>query len=391
MRGSLVVAAVAGLAFGGVGLSGSANAGVFSSAARADLHASPVVDAAWWGNLFDSQEQQYTRQTWRELSRDDRHALRLEWKAARHAAKHGDNSLMTALMSKYSGSSSTAGSTGFTSGSGSSGTGSTGSSSGVTSAFSTSTTGSGSGSTGGTSSFLGSLSTTTVSYTSATSALDPTARQAGGLPGSNYLALPTYGVTSTTGTINLSSGLMTSWLEHSTLLAGFDANGNVTFEPLKAGAHIIGVIGGTNIKSISFGPNNAISFSLIDPTKDGDFSYILGFADGSTRTVNGNPIYVQYSKLFGNNFQDFTSAGTTSFSIPFSEIFANFSNPNAKNLKIAGIGVSDGVSNLFIDYKNQVVTGTLTNGQLGRLGITVTDGFTADTITKTIKFTASPV
>lgn len=368
MRGSLVVAAAAGLAFGGIAFSVPADAGVLSSASRAGLQSSHVVQVAWWGKLG------YDRQTWKGLSKEDRHALRLEWRSARHAAKHGDDSLMTVLLAKYGSSSSSA--------AGSEGSGSTGSTSAVTSSGGTAG--------GGTGTLFSSLSTKTVSYTSAASALDPTAREKGGLPGSNYLALPTYGITSTTGTINLSSGLMTSWLEHSTLLSGFDANGNVTFEALKAGAHIIGVTGGTNVKSIGVGPGNAISFSLIDPTKDGDFSYTIGFADGTTRTVNGNPIYVQFSKLFGKNFQDLTDAGKSSFSIPFSEIFANYSNPNAKNLTIAGIGVTDGVSNLVIDTKNQVVTGVLTNGNQGRLGITVTDGFTADTVTKTIKFNASP-
>jgi hypothetical protein len=295
---------------------------------------------------------------------------------------------MTALLAQGSGGSSfttSAGGSAFTSST--SGSGSTGLTTGSTGTTSTNT-----GAGGGAGTLLNSLSATTVSFTSATSAIDPTKRQAGGLPGSNYLALPFYGVKDFSGTINLSSGLMTSWLEHSTLLAGFDSNGNVTFEPLKAGAHIIGVTGGTNVKSIGFGANNSISFSLIDPTQNGDFSYVLGFADGSTRTVNGNPIFVNQTKLLGQNFDNQTAPGSRSFSIPFSEIFGNFSNPNGKTLSIAGIGVTDGVSGLKIDTKNQVVTGLLQNGHdLGHLGITVTDGFTADTVTKTIKFTASPI
>jgi len=389
MRGSAVLVVAAGLALGGATFSLPASAGALSAAAsHAEGYSSSVVKVAWWGNLG------YDRDSWHSLDRSTRHDLRVQWRQARKAAKKGDDSLMTALLAQGSGGSSFTSGTGgsaFTSGTG--GSGSTGTTTG-----STGTTGTGLGSvggttgnTGGTSSLLGSLSTTTVSFTSATSAIDPTKRQAGGLPGSNYLALPFYGVKDFSGTINLSSGLMTSWLEHSTLLAGFDSNGNVTFEPLKAGAHIIGVTGGTNVKSISFGANNSISFSLIDPTQNGDFSYVLGFADGSTRTVNGNPIFVNQTKLLGQNFVNQTAPGSRSFSIPFSEIFGNFSNPNGKTLSIAGIGVTDGVSGLKIDTKNQVVTGLLQNGHdLGHLGITVTDGFTADTVTKTIKFTASP-
>ncbi len=53
--------------------------------------------------------------------------------------------------------------------------------------------------------------------------------------------------------------------------------------------------------------------------------------------------------------------------------------------------MKDGVYRLVIDTKNQVVTGTLANGvSLGKLGITVTDGFYGRHVTKTIKYSASP-
>lgn len=356
MRGSAVLVAAAGLALAGAAFSLPAHAGVFSAAGHAKLNATSVVKVSWppwWAAKLG-----YDVSAWRGLSRQERHEFQVAWWQARHAEKSGNSTLMNEVLSKYGmGSSSTT---------------------------STSTT---SGSTG---SLLSSISTTTTSFTNATKVADPTKRQAGGLPGSNYLALQSYGVTDFSGTIKLSSKLMTSWLEHSTLLAGFDSNGNVTFEPLKAGAHIISAFGGTNVKSISVGANNAISFTLIDPSKDGDFSYVLQFADGSTRTVSGNPIFTNYLKIQGQNLVN--NVSTRSFSIPFSEIFANFSNPSGGTLSIAGIGLKDGITNLVIDTKNQVITGNLAGGiDLGKLGITVTDGKSASTITKTIALiTASP-
>jgi hypothetical protein len=360
MRGSAVLVVAAGLALAGSAFSLPAHAGVFSAAGHAKLNATSVVKVSWppwWAAKLG-----YDVSAWRGLSRQERHDFQVAWWQARHAEKSGNSSLMNEVLAKYgSGTSSTSGATN-----------------------------SSTPNTGSTNSLLASISSTPTSFASATSSVDPTKRQSGGLPGSNYLALQSYGVTDFSGTIKLSSGLMTSWLEHSTLLAGFDSNGNVTFEPLKAGAHIISVMGGTNVQSISVGKNNAISFSLKDPSQNGDFSYVLQFADGSTRTVSGNPIFTNYLKIQGQNLVN--NVTTKSFSIPFSEIFANFSNPSGNTLSIAGIGLKDGVSNLVIDTKNQVITGTLAGGgTLGRLGITVTDGKSASTITKTINLlTASP-
>ncbi len=349
MWDSAMLVAAAGLALGSAAFSVSASAGVLGAGGRADLRPASVITVGLRSKLG------YDAETWHGFSRADRHALRLEWRQARHAAKKGDGSLMQALLTQHRGGGA------FGAGAGSSGV----------------------------STLLSSLSTATISYTGYLRDYPPTPRQAGGLPGTNYLSLPSFHIRDFSAEINLSGATMTSWLEHSTRLAGFDAQGNVTFEPLKAGAHIIAVEAGTNVESISVDPDtNALTFKL-KAGLNGVFNYTLQFADGTTRVVKNNPIWKNFDRVYGRNFVN--KVTTRSFSIPFAEILRNFTNFNhAKEWSIF-VALKDNVTDVVVDELGQVVTGKLKDGKdLGRISITASDGHAADTVTKTIQLVASP-
>lgn len=354
MRTGIAIALAAGLVAGGAALSTSASAGVLSAASRLQAPTHNVVHVAWFKQFNVDQSM------WHSLDREQRHAFKQQWREAKHAARQGDTTLLASLQSSLQG------------------------------AFS-STGGSGASSNNSVSALVGST-TPPANMVVSTNLVQqgPSSQSMGNLVNgyfnSNYLALRSYGIDPTKGPITLN---LQSWLEHSTNPVTSDAG---KFLPVPQGAHIVNAFGTSNVKSIGVTGNNTIKFSLLDPTKDGSFNYLIALGNGKTQLVTGNQIYANQQKIVGGNFTNTTTSN--SVTIPFSEVFANVSDPNNPpgTLKIAGIPLTKGVSSVVLDDVNHVIHATLQgNVQKAKLRIVVTDGKTFNDLTKTIiRYVASP-